>query len=153
MNKVTSNKIIEEIKNCYISAWLFISHTPTFSVIPVWRSELSTHYIKPSSPYPFNIYHIRILLQISVVLLIIISFASYSMDVFRPIPQFVLCLMLTVDVVHRPAEVSTGRPIYKVYRTLAVIFEYLYSTPAKPVYTMAGRAHRPLGRTVQNIII
>ena len=28
---------------------------------------------------------------------------------------------------------------------------YLYSAPARPLYTMAGRAYRPLGRTVQNI--
>lgn len=31
------------------------------------------------------------------------------------------------------------------------MIEYLYSTPAWPVYTRAGRAYWPFGRTVQNI--
>ncbi len=30
------------------------------------------------------------------------------------------------------------------------MLEYLYSTPARPVYTRAVRAYRPFGRTVQN---
>ena len=76
------------------------------------------------------------------------------MDVFHLIPQFALCLLLTVIVVHRPAEVRTGRSMYKnsywVYRTLASTLKYLYSTPARPVYTIAGREYWLLGRTAQN---
>ncbi len=32
------------------------------------------------------------------------------------------------------------------------MIEYLYSRPARPVYTVTGGAYRPFGRTVQNIV-
>ncbi len=49
-------------------------------------------------------------------------------------------------IVHRPAEVRIGRPICSqtswVYRTLAGMVKYLYSTPARPIYLTAVGAYR-----------